>query len=110
MADADRRRRRRRWRKWIERAAALVLAVLAVGAFLVLMGSGGQADEPITPAQTAPPSTVVAAPTPAPPPRPHPRPRSRVRVAAVGDIALNGTPPDGGAALLTGAADALQGD
>lgn len=109
MADLDAHRRRRRRRKWFERAAALaVLAALGAGAFLVLAGSGGETDAPPAPIETAPPSTVVAAPTPAPAPRP--RPRSRVRVAAVGDIALNGTPTDGGSGLFAGAAAALEGD
>ena len=109
MADLDARRRRRRRRKWLERAGALtVLAALGGGALLVLAGSGADESAPGAPTQAAPPSTVVAAPAPSPPPTS--RPRSQVRVAAVGDIALNGTPPDGGSGLFAGADEALMLD
>ncbi len=100
MGDIARRRRRRRRRKWFRRAGApAIVAALAAGAFLVLMGSGGEYGDPPPDAETTPRPTATP-----------PLPLGHVQVSAVGDVALDGTPPDGGAALFAGVGDTLAGD
>ncbi len=115
MSERDQRRRddlrRRRRRTRLERLALVVVvaAVAAAAAFVVLRDGGDGGEVPPAEASTEAPTESAASAREADTEPARARP-SRVEVAAAGDIAVLGTPPDGGAGLMASVTHLLEGD
>ena len=111
MSDRDRRRHedrlRRQRRTRLERLGlgAILVAVVAIGAFLLLRGGSGDEPEAAAPAAEATSRGATTTET-----ERAAAPESRVEIAATGDIAVLGEPPGGGAALVASVDGLLEGD